>query len=53
MDKDTAHKKAMELLDRVGLKDKADVKPVKTFRRTETKACNSTCNGYGARGYAF
>jgi len=29
MDKDTAHKKAMELLDRVGLKDKADVKPVK------------------------
>ena len=29
MDKETAHKKAMELRDRVGLKDKADVKPVK------------------------
>ncbi len=29
MDKEKAHIKAMELLDRVGLKDKADVKPVK------------------------
>lgn len=29
MDKDKAHIMAMELLDRVGLKDKADVKPVK------------------------
>lgn len=29
MDKEQAHKKALELLDRVGLKDKADVKPVK------------------------
>lgn len=29
MDKDKAHIRAMELLDRVGLKDKADVKPVK------------------------
>ena len=29
MDKDKAHIRAMELLDRVGLKDKADVKPAK------------------------
>lgn len=29
MDKEKAHIKAIELLDRVGLKDKADVKPVK------------------------
>lgn len=29
MDKEQAHKKAVELLERVGLKDKADVKPVK------------------------
>lgn len=29
MDKEQAHKKALELLERVGLKDKADVKPVK------------------------
>jgi len=29
MNKEQAHNKAMELLDRVGLKDKADVKPVK------------------------
>ena len=29
MDKEKAHIKAMELLDRVGLKDKADIKPVK------------------------
>lgn len=29
MDKEQAHNRAMELLDRVGLKDKADVKPVK------------------------
>ncbi len=29
MNKEQAHKKALELLERVGLKDKADVKPVK------------------------
>lgn len=29
MNKEQAHNRAMELLDRVGLKDKADVKPVK------------------------
>lgn len=45
--------KAMSLLKRIGLEDKADVYPSDVIRWTETAYCNCTCTCYGSGCHSF
>lgn len=49
MKKPEAEKLGMELLDKVGLADKADVKPVHSLRRTEAAGCHRQSTGDAAK----
>ena len=49
MSKEEADEQALELLERVGLADRADAYPIPAFRRTEAADCHRPRAGHAAR----